>query len=1116
MPDETIDLSLPIKSRESGLSRPVEPALTAAGDTTDPGLGAAACKSARPVDDPPMTVQATAAGDPGTSNRMDATAAFTTRPQAMDAMADFDLKSQPNSAPTGAFDPADGPTGAFDPTEAGSNGAGLTDDAIATQAMTGATPLKGADRVPAGPRCGNYVLKKFFAKGGMGEVWLAEDPLIGRSVALKRMLGKRPDQQVRFRVEAQITGRLEHPGIVPVHELGTNAQGEPYYVMKFVQGHTLQKVIDEFHAKELTAGAREVEQLKLLQMFLSVCQTVGYAHSRGVLHRDLKPDNVMLGPFGETILLDWGIAKVLGQADAATRDQAGSSERLRGSIANTDTQDGAIMGTPAYMAPEVAKGLNEEVDERSDIYLLGATLYQMLSGCRPRTAKTMNELIKSAKEEPPKSVRSIKPEVPKALDAICLKAMAHAKADRYQTATEPADDIQRFIAGEPVSAYREGFAARAWRWAKRNRKVLGRSVAAVLIGSSALFAASKVRDAELERAIATRFANHLKAQEKARDDLKAFRHLTDEANFFAATTNPASEHAPYFDPKKGVAMSRVALDLAKSWGPDFEALPLPEEHTAVKSELHGLLILAASETLRAEPGHAGATQVLATLDQAARMGDSSISDFRLRASAFEQLGDEKQAAEMRRRAEDPKTPRTALDLFLLGERERDESAARVGDQTDLKPWQLDPARMQKAVALYRRALAIDPDHYWARLQLGRCLQSLGRFPEAAEALGACVATRPKAPWGYSALGLALAEQGRYDEAEHELNQAIGIDADARPPRLHRGIVYWRQKKYDAAVADFEAVLAPPDDKRLVEAAYYRGQLHLERGEVQKALDDFDRVVVASPAFRSVYLDRPLIYLSRKDTARALADLDTYVSLVRKVDPGGWEVHGLRGRLLRFLYSELPQDKRRGPTGRTMLELAVAELFKAVQMGGNDAGLYDDLGAVMEHAGRLDQAIVAYSRGIASAPDFAKLRIKRGWAWEQLNQHEKASADFAAAARTAPDNAEAHTGLGYVQALRKLPRDAQREADLSLLHGGDDYLVLHNVACIYAALSQTDAVQANAYQDVSIALLRRALKLWKKAATGPNELDLIKAEPAFKPIQGRKDFQELLQSAGDAV
>ncbi len=1095
MPDETIDLSSTIASRETGASPRVEPAATAA-DITDRGWASTDCETAPSADELPIAFQATGAVDPGESSGMDATEALDANAtQPIDPTGGYELNPQGRPGPTGAFDPTEVGTGAYDPRHRGG---------------------QAAEPVSPQQRCGNYVLKRFFAKGGMGEVWLAEDPAIGRSVALKRMLGKSSDQQLRFRVEAQITGQLEHPGIVPVHQLGTNAEGEPYYVMKFVQGRTLQKVVEEFHARKLTGGALEVEQLRLLQMFLALCQTVAYAHSRGVLHRDLKPENVMLGPFGETILLDWGIAKVLGHNDPAGRDESSPSARLRESIPDTETHDGAIMGTPTYMAPEVAAGLNEEVDERSDIYLLGATLYQILSGYPPRSAKTMREILKKAKEEPPKSVRSIRPLVPKALDAICLKAMAHAKADRYQTATELADDIQRFVAGEAVSAYREGFAARAWRWARRNRKALGRSAAAILIGSSALFAAIKVRDAERLRAEASLEANRLKAQEQARGDLRTFRHLADEANFFAATTNPASEHAPYFDPHKGVAISRVAIELAEPWGPALEALPLPEDRTAVRSELHGLLILAASETLRAEPGHAGAERVLVTLDRATRLGGSSVSSFRLRAGAYEQLGDEKQAAEMRRRAEDPKSPRTALDLFLLGERERDESAARIGDRTDLKPWQLDPARMQRAVALYRQALAIDPDHYWARLQLGRCLQSLGRFPEAVEALGACVAIRPKASWGYSALGLALAEQGRYDEAEHALNQAIDIDADARPPRLHRGVVSWRQKKYDKALADFEAVLAPPDDKRLVEAAYYRGQLHLERGEAQKALDDFDRVVAASPGFRSVYLDRPLIYLSRNDTARALADLDTYVSLVRKIDPGGWEVHGLRGRLLRFLYTELPQEKRGGPTGRTMLELALAELFKAVQMGGKQAGLFDDLGALLEHAGRLDQAIVAYTRGLALAPDFAKLRIKRGWAWEQLNQHQKASADFAAAVQVAPDNAEAHTGLGYVQALSKLPRDAQREADLSLLHGSDDYLVLHNVACIYAALSKTENAQAASYQDVSIALLRQALKLWKKSAAGPNELDLIKGEPAFEPIRGRKDFQELLRTAGDAA
>src|SRR5262249_24773421 len=151
----------------------------------------------------------------------------------------------------------------------------------------------------------------------MGEIWLAEDSDIGRQVALKKMLkGANPEHIERFLVEARITGQLEHPGIVPVHEVGTNDQGQPYYVMKFVHGRTLKKVIKEYHAPEQPSDVpREVQRLRLLEIFLDICQTVAYAHSRGVLHRDLKPENVMLGAYGETLVLDWGVAKVLGQPE---------------------------------------------------------------------------------------------------------------------------------------------------------------------------------------------------------------------------------------------------------------------------------------------------------------------------------------------------------------------------------------------------------------------------------------------------------------------------------------------------------------------------------------------------------------------------------------------------------------------------------------------------------------------------------------------------------------------------------------------------------------------------------------------------------------------------------
>jgi serine/threonine protein kinase len=313
---------------------------------------------------------------------------------------------------------------------------------------------------PAEPQCGRYVLKRFHAKGGMGEIWLAEDPAIGRPVALKRMLGRRPDQQRRFRVEAQVTGQLEHPGIVPVHELGTTEEGLPFYAMKFVRGRTLQKVAQEFHEKAEDAKDREVEQFRLLQIFISLCQTVAYAHSRGVLHRDLKPENVMLGPYGETLLLDWGIAKVLGKSEDAPASGESSHVHIEEGAVETGTRAGAIMGSPSYMAPEVAAGLNEEVDERSDVYLLGATLYEVLTGQLPRQAKTVMELIRKAQREPPVPPRKVNPRVSKALDAICLKAMATRKEDRYPSALALADDVQRYVAGEPVSVCPEGWVAR--------------------------------------------------------------------------------------------------------------------------------------------------------------------------------------------------------------------------------------------------------------------------------------------------------------------------------------------------------------------------------------------------------------------------------------------------------------------------------------------------------------------------------------------------------------------------------------------------------------------------------------------------------------------------------
>jgi tetratricopeptide (TPR) repeat protein len=1017
-----------------------------------------------------------------------------------------------------------GATGDYALGRAPGNGAAAASDA--TMDMPGgvsagsvpAQPAKATAQPPpaaaaAADRCGHYVLKRFHAKGGMGEIWLAEDPAIGRSVALKRMLGRRRDAQARFRVEAQITGQLEHPGIVPVHELGTTPDGQPYYTMKFVHGRTLKQVIQDYHAALKKSGPSEVEELRLLQHFISLCQTVAYAHSRGVLHRDLKPENVMLGPYGETLVLDWGIAKILGRPEAAPAEAA--YVELKGGGVETGTQAGSIMGSPSYMAPEVAAGLNDRVDQVSDVYLLGATLYEILTGLLPRQAKTVMELINKAQKEPPVPPRRVNPHVQRALEAICLKAMATRKEDRYQSALEVAEDVQRFLAGEPVLACPEGLLARARRWGKRHRTALARAGVALLFVGLVAFGVVLLRDAEHRRQEAAHQAEVLRLQEQAGADLKDFRRLAEEMQFYAATTDSMSEHTPYFDPRKGDETGQAALAVLAKWGPGLEELPLPEEQDRARQELYDLLLLMAQVKSAPATDPAAAHEMLALLDRAAGLHEPSRSYYRLQAQAHRTLGEAEKAAEEQGRADDARTPASALDHFLLGERYRQETVKEASAQTEQEIWDLNRSRRVKAIEEYRLALGLDPRHFWAHFQIGRCSLQLKQSAQAVEALTYCVALRPTSPWGYTVRGLILGESGRHADAEADLNRAIALAPDLRLPRLNRGVVFRLQKKYDDALADFDTVLQPPNDSRLIEAAYYRGEIYLQRGEVDKALADFDLVVKERPDFRHVYTDRAQIYLAKGQEARALEDIDTYLSLGGPYDPKSAAGHAQRGRLFRFLELAPALQKAK-------VALAVADLDEALRLGARSADLFDDLGAMLEQAGRLEDAVAAYSKGLQLRPKDVLLLIKRGWAWDALGQSPRAQADFQAAIRQEPTNPEAHAGLGYLRAAAKLPATAgaQQEADLALLHGADlpperRYLVLHNVACIYAKLAQADAQQATAHQDVAIALLRRAIDLWKRGGgSGPSEIQLIEEELAFPPaLRERPEFRALLRAEG---
>jgi len=457
-----------------------------------------------------------------------------------------------------------------------------------------------------------YRIQEEVAHGGMGAVLKVWDEDLRRHSAMKVMLGsdtalERADrpmvtarQVARFLEEAQVTGQLEHPGIVPVHELGVDAEGRVFFTMKLVRGKTLRTVF-----AELARGDGSWTQARVLGLILKVCEAVSFAHSKGVIHRDLKPDNVMVGDFGELYVMDWGLAKVLDREDAkdlrlnqdaALAAGAVQSERHDQASDSPDssfvTMEGDVVGTPAYMSPEQALGDVAAMGAPSDVYAVGAMLYHLLAGrmpyVRPGESAGNFAIWMRVRAGPPSALEEVAPNAPAELVAICERAMARDRALRYPDMAALASDLSAFLEGRVVRAYETGAWAEARKWVRRNRPLASAVAGAAILALAGLagigYVQTKGREAErVQRERADAKAEEAERNERlARAETAKVLRLSDVKVLQELKSRAAALWPPYPD----------QIPELKSWVTQARSLMrnLPDHRTTLRemrSNAHG-------------------------------------------------------------------------------------------------------------------------------------------------------------------------------------------------------------------------------------------------------------------------------------------------------------------------------------------------------------------------------------------------------------------------------------------------------------------------------------------------------------------------------------------------
>jgi Flp pilus assembly protein TadD len=883
-------------------------------------------------------------------------------------------------------------------------------------------PPAAAD-INAPPTCGpaglRYRVLRPHARGGLGRVSVALDAELGREVALKEIQERYdadPASRARFILEAEVTGRLEHPGIVPVYGLGRHADGRPYYAMRLIKGDSLHEAIRHFHRADSAgraAGERSLALHRLLRHFVDACNAIAYAHSRGVLHRDLKPANIMLGPYGETLVVDWGLAKLVGRPDDVP---AAAEAPLPAAASQTvPTQAGAAVGTPAFMSPEQAAGRLDRLGPASDVYALGATLYCLLTGQAPFTQAEPGEILRRVREGDFSPPRQTKRGVPAALEAVCLKAMALRPEDRYASARALADDVEHWLADEPVSAYREPLRVRLGRtcrrhpapatavallllaaaagglWLASERAAAGRDAGDTLEQARQMIADGRWADARVavERAdgrLAGGGPTSLRtAVRRARADLDLVADL-EEARGRRTQVRHGRLDSGAMSAAYAAAFERYGLD---PLAPDPDAVA---ERIAA-SAVGGTIVVALDDW-----GQVGPRAERLRLLALAHLVDDDAFRRRLRDPAVlsDRVALEKLAAQEAWKGQPAATQRLlAARLSTAGARERAVHVLRVAQQQhpdDL--WinfdladalaELKPPRMVEALGFYRAALALRPGSPAVHYDCGLVLERLGRPAEAELEFRTVLALQPDFAEGHNDLGNVLSQQGRLDEAEGELRRALALRPVFPEARCNLGVLFGKQNRLAEAEAEIRGALKLKPDFAL--GHYNLGDVLARAGRQGQAEAEFRQALKLQPELAEPHNELGRFLLQRGQPAAAEAEFRRAV----EIKP-------------RFLAAR--QNLGVALLAQNRLADAEAELRRAVELQPDAAEPHFNLGFALAARGRKAAALAEYRWALRLRPDFAEPLIKAAILLSESGRPAEALAEFRRAFAARPGLAD---------------------------------------------------------------------------------------------------------------